>query len=287
MGICLLISILISIIGIKRYSYKKITDWSKEIVVITGGSNGIGNLCAQKLQELGATVIVIDKLKPKQKSLKYYQCDLTDVTKIHEVCLKIIKNVDHPTMLVNNVGIIIGKKLMEATTSEVDLTMKVNCLSHLYIIKAFLPGFIKANRGHILSVSSVMGLVGAAYSVDYSASKFAITGYAESLRQELNETNVHMSCLFPGLITTGMFLGVSHSLPWITPPLTPNIVAVKMVDMLESNYSQDVHMPFYAKFLPLIRFLPVEINDWIHIVFGSNTLMKDFKGSLSTSKENK
>lgn len=105
----------------------------------------------------------------------------------------------HPTMLVNNAGVVTGKKLINCSIPEIERlilglkyitvslcrTIKVNVLGHFYLIKAFLPGLIQQKSGHILSVASVMGLTGAAYAVDYCASKFAVTGYMEALRQEL------------------------------------------------------------------------------------------------------
>jgi short-subunit dehydrogenase len=120
--------------------------------------------------------------------------------------------------------------------------------------------------------------------VDYAASKFAVTGYMEALRQELYDTGVHASMVFPGLINTGMFDGVLHSFPYLTPPLEIENVAQAMLDILESNRSQEVPLPFYVRPTPILRCLPVEINDWVHRWTGSTNDLKSFKGTLSEKK---
>ncbi len=122
-----------------------------------------------------------------------------------------------------------------------------------------------------------MGITGAAHACDYCASKFAVAGYCESLRQELLNTNVHVSCIFPGLVNTEMFKGVSHHMPLLTPPLDAVTVADRIVDVFRSNRSQDVFMPFYGRILPLIKMLPVELNDLIHVFTGANEYLKNFK----------
>ena len=100
-----------------------------------------------------------------------------------------------------------------------------------------------------------MGLTGAAYAVDYSASKFAVTGYMESLRQELKGTGVYCSTIYPGLIDTGMFTGVKHQLDWLTPKLEPLQVSRAMLKLLSNNANQEMHMPFYSRLTPYLRYM--------------------------------
>ena len=78
-----------------------------------------------------------------------------------------------------------GKIFTEASLDSIEKTFGVNVFGSIYFTKEFVQTFIESKKGHILFVSSVMGMTGAAYSTDYAASKFAITGFSESLRQEL------------------------------------------------------------------------------------------------------
>lgn len=101
---------------------------------------------------------------------------------------------------------------------------------------------------------------------DYCASKFGAVGFTESLRQDLSTTHIHVSTIYPGLIDTGMFSGVEHQFPWLTPPLDPKKLAVQIADVMGSGRGQDLKLPFYVNLVPLLRLFPIEFSDWIRHV---------------------
>lgn len=103
-----------------------------------------------------------------------------------------------------------------------------------------------------------MGLTSAACASDYCASKYAVTGFMEALRQELGD-KLYVSTIFPGLVQTGMFDGVKHSLEYLTPSLETIRVAKEMVALLERKSSQEVVIPVYGRLTPLLKMLPVEV----------------------------
>lgn len=183
-------------------------------------------------------------------------------------------------MLVLNAGVAHAKTLLDLSLEEIDTSIDLNIKNHFYMIKQVLPKFIRQNRGHILSVSSVMGLTGTAGATDYCATKFAVNGLIESLRQELSNTNVCVSCIFPGLAKTGMFTGVKHSYEWLTPELEIENVANAILDCLESMQSREVIMPIYARLLPLLKMFPIELSD-LFKNYIANDDFKGFKFSLS------
>lgn len=90
--------------------------------------------------------------------------------------------------------------------------------------------------------------------------------------------------MYPGLIDTGMFTGVSHSNDWLTPKLSPQDVSLKMLQILEKKENQDVHLPFYSRFVPYLRLLPLEVNDLVHELLGANKDLAGFKHSVSEKK---
>lgn len=104
-----------------------------------------------------------------------------------------------------------------------------------------------------------MGLTSAAYATDYCASKYALTGYMEALRQEVGD-KVYISTIFPGLVESGMFEGVKHSWRYLTPPLETMRVVKEMMMILERKASQEVVIPVYGRFTPLLKMLPVEVS---------------------------
>jgi hypothetical protein len=79
-----------------------------------------------------------------------------------------------------------------------------------------------------------------------------------------------------------MFLGVKHKFPFLTPLMTVPMVRDQIVSILESNRSQEVYLPFYAKFLPLLKMFPIEYADALKSFMGANDDMKNWKGSVSS-----
>jgi all-trans-retinol dehydrogenase (NAD+) len=114
------------------------------------------------------------------------------------------------TVLVNNAGIVSGKKLLDCPEPLMKKTLEVNTLSHLYTVKEFLPDMIKMNKGHIVTIASVAGVAAAAALGDYCASKFGAFAIDESIRMEIikNGWNINTTCICPYFINTGMFDGV-------------------------------------------------------------------------------
>ncbi|KAK6096317.1 hypothetical protein MT418_003157 [Batrachochytrium dendrobatidis] len=255
----------------------RITSWSTEIIIITGGSHGIGAVLTDILANTKKVkkVVVLDKIPPtiQAENVCYFECDVSDSKAVEQVGSKIVNQVGNPTALINSAGIVSGKTMMDLTVSEIKQTIGVNLLGPFYTIKAFLPGFMDRNKGHIINIASVLGLSGTAQVSDYCASKFGVVGMTESLRQEIAHSNVYVTCVYPGLTTTGMFEGLSHKFPWLTPFMEPKRVAHAIVDALESGQSHDIKFPLYAHALPLLHILPIEISDLVKCVSFSNWFM--------------
>ena len=114
-------------------------------------------------------------------------------------------------------GMVTGKKLLDSPDHLIEKTFAVNAISHVWMLKAFLPAMLEANHGHVITVASQAGQIGAAGLVDYCGSKFAAVGIDESLRMELTKlgkTGIKTTCVCPYFINTGMFDGVNTKFPW-------------------------------------------------------------------------
>ncbi|KAI8911520.1 hypothetical protein EDD86DRAFT_189051 [Gorgonomyces haynaldii] len=256
--------------------------WEEETVLITGGSHGIGLELVKKCLKSGAKVVVLD-VKPCPETsvnLHYMECDVSNGDTVKHVAQSVIDKIGHPTMLVNNAGIVIGKSMVELTDRDVERVVGINIFAHFHLIRAFLPGFISQNKGHILTVSSLMGSVGAPYMTDYCATKFAVLGMSEALRQELLNTDVQVSVIQPGKINTGMFQGFDQNNQYLSPELTQEYVGQKMFETLETRYSKNLRIPFYCNFAPLLQMLPVELNDLAHILSGANSDMEKYHAKI-------
>lgn len=89
-------------------------------------------------------------------------------------------------ILINNAGIVTGKKLLENTEKGIERTFAINSIAHAYTIRAFLPSMMQRDKGHIVTIASVAGHMGIGGLSDYCGSKFAAVGLDESVRMELS-----------------------------------------------------------------------------------------------------
>lgn len=174
-------------------------------------------------------------------------------------------------MLVNNAGIHYPRFLLQATDDSIEQVFQVNALSHFWMIKAFLPSMIARQRGHIVTVSSCLGLGAVAKLSDYCATKFAVNGLHESLRQELKllslDKYIKTTIICPYLFKHGMFQKVKTTFPLLTPSLDMSTVVDQMVINIRAREpKEEIWLPTFVHAVPLMRMLPTRLYDWIHKV---------------------
>jgi len=192
-------------------------DWGEQIVLITGGASGIGELLANTLAVRNVTVIVLDvnPIITENDNIVYYKCDVSKWEEVEMVSEKIITEIGEPTILINNAGVVQGKLVIDLSVEDVQQTFGVNTFSHFWILKAFLPAMLKNKSGHIVSMSSALGMTGVAQMADYCGSKSAIISLHESLRYELDKRyrcpNIRTTLVCPGHVHTPMFRTVVFS----------------------------------------------------------------------------
>ena len=149
---------------------------------------------------------------------------------------RIKKEVGSVSILINNAGIMNhGKLFLQLSEEEIMRLFNVNLFSHFWLCKEFLPEMIELNKGHIVNISSVCGLMGAYKLTDYCSSKFAVVGFTESLRVELKTVNpdnqIVVSTVCPFHVKTKLFNGIEFShLKWLKLSMEPEYVAQKIVD---------------------------------------------------------
>nr|XP_046263600.1 epidermal retinol dehydrogenase 2-like isoform X2 [Scatophagus argus] len=223
---------------------KKKKNIAGEVVLITGAGSGIGRLMAQEFAALDTVLVLWDinqeGLKETTRLAKqggasrvhYYLCDCSDKSEVYRVADQVKREVGDVSILVNNAGIVTGKKFMDAPDSLIEKTVEVNTMAHFWTYKAFLPAMIANNHGHLVSIASTAGLIGVNGLADYCASKFAAVGFAESVGLELLATGkdgVKTTIVCPYFINTGMFDGCQTKWPRLLPILNPDYVAKKII----------------------------------------------------------
>lgn len=188
-----------------------------QIAIVTGGSAGIGKAIALKFAEHGAKVNILAKTPEKgqqalqeiravvpQAEVEFWTVDVSNTEQVKGVVDQISAKYGGVDILVNNAGITRDQLLMKMSEEDWDHVLDVNAKSCFNTTKAVVRGMMKARRGKIINVTSVVGLTGNAGQGNYAASKAAIVGFTKSLAKELGPRNIAVNCIAPGFINTDM-----------------------------------------------------------------------------------
>jgi len=270
-------------------------DLRNKFVVITGGGSGIGQLMSIKLSQEGAIVIIIDIRQElmdktsqliKEKNLSpphTYVCDLSKREMIYNVAEKIKTEVGNVDIVINNAGIVQGKTFLEISDEQIQKTMDVNTMAHMWLAKAFLPNMIKRNQGHWVTIASAASLTGVCGLADYCASKAAAFGFHESIRLELKKQHINgvkTTVVCPYYINTGMFDGIKSSkyFWWLLPILNPIYVTNQIINAIKTD-KELLCMPRIIYYVRALQsFLPISVCDWFAWFLGISSTMDTFKG---------
>ncbi len=191
-----------------------------EIALITGASRGIGQAVALALGAKGATVVgtatsesgaeaITAYLKENGIKGKGVALDVTHQSEIDRVMDMISEEFGAPSILVNNAGITRDNLLMRMKDDEWDAIMETNLKSVYRMSKACLRPMTKARKGRIISIASVVGLMGNAGQTNYSAAKAGILGFTKSLAREVGARGITVNAVAPGFIDTDMTRGLA------------------------------------------------------------------------------
>ena len=249
------------------------TDFRGAHVLITGAASGLGRLMALGAVRRKARVTLLDwdakglglvceEIHALGGDSEGFVVDLADRAALQATCSEVQASRGGVDILINNAGIVSGKTLLECSDEGIERTFQVNALALFWTVRAFLPGMLKAGKGHIVTVASVAGLAGTSRLVDYTASKFAAVGFDESLRMELKRLGspVRTTMVCPFYIDTGMFAGVKTRFPWLLPILKPDYVVRRIMSAIEGNRSRLI-LPRFVLAVPVARLLPPIIFD--------------------------
>ncbi|WP_372918498.1 SDR family oxidoreductase [Salegentibacter sp.] len=263
------------------------TKIKSSCVLITGGASGIGKLMGRRVLEKGGKLIILDfnaiKLQETRKELQAsgevhaFEIDITQTEKLKELAIKIQREVGPVDILINNAGIVFGGYFHESNAAAIDKTMAVNALAPMHLTQLFLSGMISRKFGHICNIASSAGLVSNPKMAIYAGSKWACTGWSDSLRLEMKDlkTGVGVTTVTPYYINTGMFDGVKS----LIPILEEEKVAAKIIRAIEKDRIF-LSMPWSMRFVRFSQGLfPIWFYDWfVGRVIGVYKTMDEFKG---------
>ena len=185
-----------------------------KVVLITGGSRGLGLVMAREFASEGAKIVICarrrDELEAARADLKWRDadvlavpCDVTDRAQVNEMINFARDRFGRIDVVVNNAGVIQVGPIEVMTIEDYEEAMKTHFWGPLYTTLAVLPEMRKRREGRIVNISSIGGKISVPHLVPYSASKFALTGLSEGLRAELLKDGVFVTTVCPGLMRTG------------------------------------------------------------------------------------
>ncbi|KAF2678242.1 short chain dehydrogenase/reductase [Lentithecium fluviatile CBS 122367] len=262
------------------YGRPREVDLSEEVIVITGGVEGLGGLLAETYGMRNANVAVLDTKKvdydeAEEKGVLYYECDVSNAKQVEAVAAEIVEDLGPPTILINNAGIVHTKSILDSTAEEVELTFRTNTLSHFTTLRTFLPYMLRERRGTIVTVSSVLGHLGAANLSSYAASKAALLALHHSLRAELAQIpdadEIKTILVTPGQMSTKMFGNVKTPSNFLAPVISPAEVAKDILKLIEKGESGEVAVPLYARYAQVLGVLPVGVQKIVRSLSGVDT----------------
>lgn len=196
---------------------------------ITGAGSGIGRALAQQLSELGCQLWLSDineaSLEATRASLAHPEScrttrvDVADRAAVEAWAAEVASDTPHLDLLVNNAGVGLMAPVKDMRYEDFHWLMDINFWGVTYGCTAFLPLLERAERAQLVNISSVFGLIGVPTQAAYNAAKFAVRGYSEALRQELELTGspVRVTCVHPG----GVGTDIARNARSVDPDATP------------------------------------------------------------------
>lgn len=174
------------------------------VVLVTGGSRGIGLACARRFAALGDHVAVTYNSSPPPDGLFGVKCDVTDAAQVDAAFREIEEKFGPVEILVSNAGVTKDTLLLRMSEADFTAVVDANLTAAFRVVKRASQGMLRARRGRVILMSSVVGLLGSAGQANYAASKAGLVGFARSLARELGSRSITVNVVAPGPVETDM-----------------------------------------------------------------------------------
>jgi NADP-dependent 3-hydroxy acid dehydrogenase YdfG len=218
-------------------------------VLITGGSDGIGKLAAEKLLKAGYKVTILSHNADKtQAAAEEIGCQfvVADVSQ-GEMAAKAVQEAEMQNgpidILINNAGVWLSQTIDQVKPEDIKRVMEVNTLGTMYYSQAVSAGMKQRGKGRIINVNSQAGIYARPKRTVYHASKWAITGFTKALQEELREFGIAVTGFYPGAMNTQLF-AKGQDMKDRSEALDPSVAADALLYLC--NLSDDVEVPEFG-----------------------------------------
>jgi len=180
------------------------------VVLITGGSRGIGLATARRFADLGDRVAVTYNSSPPPVDIFGVRCDVSDSDSVDAAFAEVEAEYGPVEILVSNAGVTKDMLLLRMNESDFESVVDTNLTGAYRVSKRAAQGMLRARRGRIILVGSVVGLLGSAGQANYAAAKAGLVGLARSLARELASRSITVNVVAPGPVETDMTAALSE-----------------------------------------------------------------------------
>lgn len=186
-----------------------------KVVIITGGSAGIGKSAVERFAQAGAHVAIWDinqsageelakNLQTQSLSVSFYHCNTSDQSSVQHACQAVIDEYKQIDVLINNAGITRDSTLKNMSAEDWQMVIDVNLTGVFYCAQAVALHMLERGAGRIINVSSVVGLYGNFGQTNYAATKAGVIGMTKTMARELGRKGITVNAVAPGFIATEM-----------------------------------------------------------------------------------
>ena len=267
-----------------------------KLVLITGGAKGIGLATAQRILNEGGKVILwdfneddlnktVNNFKEQGFDVFSQICNVSNKEQVYSNANIIKEKFGSLDILINNAGTVYTGYMLDRSDEELENLINVNFTSMIYTIRAFMPGMLEKNSGHIINISSASSMTGAPKLAVYAATKWAVAGLTESLRlevQKMGKSGVRFSSIHPNFLKRGLFEGTK--LNFLGQLLAPGVkshdaVAKVIVNRAIKLGFHSPKVPWIMNQVVLLRaLLPSSLLIKVSSLYGLYDMMDDYKG---------
>jgi short-subunit dehydrogenase len=243
-------------------------SFQDKIAIVTGASQGIGRATAIELAKNGAHIALVsrnrsalekvaEEIQSIGREAMVIPTDVTSQDQVNNMVERTLERWGRVDILVSNAGVYYRSAIFDLTADLMERSMQANFLSHVYAVLAVLPHMLEQGSGHIVLVSSMAGKRGAPTDVPYAPAKYALTGFGETIRQELYGTGVEVSTIIPGRVDSDFVSG--REFPWVMPKMPIEWVSKAIVQAIRKRKAEVLVLHFQSRMLYYLNVVLKEV----------------------------
>lgn len=251
-----------------------------KVVLLTGGSRGIGPIIAEAFAKRGAHIALVARSESGLNDVAtqlsnlgikifVFPVDIGQSSQREQLITTVLNQFGTVDVLVNNAGLEMEGAYTKLLWPAIHETIEVNLIAPMALTHLILPEMLKKKAGYIVNIASIAAKSGSPYAATYSGTKAGLAEWTRALRLELAGTGVHFSTIFPGYITeVGMFARFGMKSPWTVGSCTPSQVAEAVIHSIEKGRSEKIINSRPLRYSFMLNELSPTIGDWLMRISG-------------------